>query len=61
MLSAELQAEAKAARTAVLPRNQQGLAKLVVVTLKAALEERGLDSSGPKSQLVERLLAALLE
>ncbi|KAL3895474.1 MAG: hypothetical protein SGPRY_013503, partial [Prymnesium sp.] len=35
------------------------LSKIVVVTLKAALEERGLDASGPKAQLVVRLLHAL--
>ena len=54
-----MQAEAQRVRTAALPRDQAGLAKLVVVTLKAALEERSLDTSGNKAALVDRLLEAL--
>ena len=54
-----MQAEAQRVRTAALPRDQAGLAKLVVVTLKAVLEERGLDTSGNKAALVERLLEVL--
>ena len=58
-LNDEVRSEAKAARTAALPRTEAGLTKQVVVTLKAALDERGLDSSGQKAALVSRLLAAL--
>ena len=35
------------------------VAKLTVPKLKAALEERGLDSSGLKAALTERLIASL--
>ena len=57
--AAEVQAEARQVRTAALPCDQAGLAKLVVVTLKAALDERGLETTGQKAVLVERLLEAL--
>ena len=59
-LNDEVRSEARAARTAALPRTEAALSKLVVVTLKAALEQRGLDSSGQKAVLVSRLLAALV-
>ena len=59
-LNDEVRSEAKAARTAALPRTEAGLAKQVVVTLKAALDERGLVTTGQKAELVSRLLAALL-
>ena len=62
LLTASVEAEAKATRTASLPRSEAGLGKVVMVTLKAALEERGLDTSGPKAvkaALVSRLLEAL--
>ena len=59
-LNDDVRSEAKAARTAALPRTEGGLAKQAVVTLKAALDKRGLDSSGQKGALVSRLLAALL-
>ena len=36
-----------------------GLQKVVVVTLKAVLAARGLDTSGQKAQLVARLLSVL--
>jgi hypothetical protein len=58
-VTAEVQAEARAVRTAALPRDAAGLSKHVVVTLKAALEERGLDTSGQKAALVARLVEAL--
>ena len=57
-LGAEVKAEAQRVRTAALPSDQAGMAKLVVVTLKAALEERGLDTTGNKAALVDRLLEA---
>ena len=60
LLTDGVRAEAQAARTAGLPQSREGLTKLVVVTLKAALEERGLDTSGQKAVLVDRLLAALM-
>ena len=59
-LNVEVRSEARAARTAALPRTEAALSKHVVVTLKAALDQRGLDSSGQKADLVSRLLAALL-
>ena len=46
-------------REAGLPRSAAGLQKAVVVTLKAVLAARGLDTSGQKVQLVERVLSAL--
>ena len=60
-LNDEVCSEAKAARTAALPRTEAGLAKQVVVTLKAALDERGLATTGQKAELVSRLLVALSE
>ena len=36
-----------------------GLQKAVVVTLKAVLAARGLDTSGQKAQLVARVLSVL--
>jgi hypothetical protein len=59
-LNDEVRREAQAARTTALPHTEAALSKHVVVTLKAALEERGLDSSGQKADLVSHLLAALL-
>ena len=59
-LNDEVRSEARAARTAALPRTEEALSKHVVVTLKAALAERNLDTSGQKADLVSRLLAALL-
>ena len=47
------------AREAGLPRTATGLQKAVVVTLKAVLAARGLDTSGQKAQLVARLLSVL--
>lgn len=60
LLSAYVQAHAKQVRTLALPRDTTELSKIVVVTLKAALEERGLDASGPKAQLVAHLLHTLI-
>jgi hypothetical protein len=54
-----VEAEARAMRTASLGRSEAALMKAVLVTLKAALEERGLDTSGQKPVLVSRLLEAL--
>ena len=54
-----MEAEARDARTASLGRSVAELSKAVVVTLKAALEERNLDTSGQKAALVSRLLEAL--
>ena len=48
-------------RTASLARTEAGLSKAVMVTLKAALEERSLDTAGQKPVLVSRLLQALLK
>ena len=59
-LNDEVRSEAKAARTAALPRTEAALLKHVAVTLKAALAERNLDTSGQKADLVSRLLAALM-
>ena len=59
LLTAEVQAEAAKVREAGLPRTAAGLQKAVVVTLKAVLAARGLDTSGQKVQLVARLLSAL--
>ena len=59
LLTAEVRTEAQRVRTAALPRDQAGLTKLVVVTLKAALDERGLETTGQKAELVGRLLEAL--
>ena len=59
-LNDEVCREAKAARTAALPRTEAGLAKQVVVTLKAALDERGLATTGQKAELVSRLVACWL-
>lgn len=58
-LGAHVQLEAQQTRSAGLPRDEAGLLKVVVVTLKAVLQERGLDASGTKAQLVARLLDAL--
>ena len=58
-LGAEVQAEAWRVRTAALPRDKGGLAKMVMVTLKASLEECGLLTTGQKAALVNRLLEAL--
>ena len=58
-LGAEVQAEAWRVRTAALPRDNGGLATMVMVTLKASLEERGLLTTGQKAALVNRLLEAL--
>ena len=44
-----------------LARTEAGLSKAVMVTLKAALEERSLDTAGQKAALVSRLLEALLK
>ena len=41
-----------------LPRDEAGLAKVTVARLKAALEERGLDTSGLKQALIARLCEA---
>ena len=54
-----VQAEAAKVREAGLPRTAAGLQKAVVVTLKAVLAARGLDTSGQKAQLVARLLSVL--
>ena len=59
LLTAEVQAEAAKVREAGLPRTAAGLQKAVVVTLKAVLAARGLDTSGQKAQLVARLLSVL--
>ena len=59
LLTAEVQAEAAKVREAGLPRSAAGLQKAVVVTLKAVLAARGLDTSGQKAQLVARLLSVL--
>ena len=59
LLTAEVQAEAAKVREAGLPRTAAGLQKAVVVTLKAVLAARGLDTSGQKAQLVVRVLSAL--
>ena len=60
LLSSQVQAEAVRVREAALqPRTQAGLLKFVVVTLKAALEARSLDTTGQKAELAARLLAAL--
>ena len=59
LLSADVEAEARATRTASLGRSEAALMKAVVVTLKAALEERSLDTSGLKPVLVSLLLEAL--
>lgn len=59
-LNDEIRSEARAARTAALPHTEAALLKHAVVTLKAALLERGLDCSGQKVALVSRLLTALL-
>ena len=54
-------AERKTAAARPLGRSEAALNKAVMVTLKAALEERSLDSSGQKAALVSRLLEALLK
>ena len=59
LLTAEVQAEAAKVREAGLPLTAAGLQKAVVVTLKAVLAARGLDTSGQKAQLVEHVLSAL--
>ena len=59
LLSPQVQTEAQHIRTGSLPRSEAALGKLVIVTLKAALEERSLDTTGQKAQLVKRLLDAL--
>ena len=60
LLSSQVQAEAVQVREAALqPRTQAGLLKFVVVTLKAALEARELDTRGQKAELAARLLASL--
>ena len=59
LLGADVEAEARATRTASLGRSEAALGKAVVVTLKAALEKRSLDTSGQKPVLVSRLLEAL--
>ena len=59
LLSSDVEAEARVVRTASLARSEAGLGKAVMVTLKAALQERGLDTMGQKSVLVSRLLEAL--
>lgn len=59
LLTTEVQSEARQVRTSALLRNLAELSKHVVVTLKAALEERGLETSGSKEALVERLHNAL--
>ena len=61
LLAPSVQLEARAMRTASLARTEAGLSKAVMVTLKAALEERSLDTAGQKSVLVSRLLEALLK
>lgn len=53
-----MQTEAQRIRTGSLPRSEAGLSKLVMVTLKAALEERSLDTTGDRprnAELVRRL------
>lgn len=60
LLTTEVQSEARQVRTSALLRNLGELSKHVVVTLKAALEERGLDTSGSKAALVERLCSVLV-
>ena len=60
LLSSQVQAEEKEVREAALqPRTQAGLLKFVVVTLKATLEARGLETTGSKPELAARLLAEL--
>jgi len=55
----EVVEEARLVREASFPFTQEGLMKVTVVTLKAVLEARGLDSSGSrKADLVHRLLSA---
>jgi len=55
----EVVEEARLVREASFPFTQEGLMKATVVTLKAVLEARGLDSSGSrKADLVQRLLSA---
>ena len=58
LLTPEVQAEAKKVRDEALPRTEAGLKKLTLPPLKAALEERGLEVTGQKAQLIARLLAA---
>ena len=55
----DAQAEAVKVREAALPHNEDGLAKFTVVTLKAVLCARSLDTSGSKADLVSRLAVAL--
>ena len=47
------------AAEAALPQTEAGLQKAVMVTLKAVLAARGLDTSGQKAQLVARVLSVL--
>ena len=54
----EVQAEARRIKADSLPRDEAGLAKVTVARLKAALEERGLDTSGLKQALIDRLCQA---
>lgn len=60
LLTTQVQEEARCVRTAALPRNHEGLMRLVLITLKSALEERGMDTSGSKVQLAARLQEVLL-
>ena len=59
LLAPSVEAEARAVRTASLAQSEAGLGKAVLVTIKAALKERGLETVGQKAVLVSRLLEAL--
>ena len=59
LLASDVQEDAKRIRDAFLPRSEAGLMKLTLPTIRAAMEQRSLDLTGQKAQLVSRLLAAL--
>lgn len=55
LLTTEIQEEARRCRESAFTPTVEGLQKAHVVTLKAILESRGLDSSGVKVLLVQRV------
>lgn len=53
--------EASIVRESSLPRDVEEIGKFTLVTLKAVLNHRGLDTDGSKAALVARVHAALLQ
>lgn len=59
LLTEKVREEACTVREATLPKSKDGINKFNVVTLKAVLKNRGLDDSGSKAALVDRVLSVL--